>query len=302
MSSSNDAHKRVQRALEDNIGDLADTNHKSVQDPKQPSSQSSTYVPVQFSEDNGGQDPTIFYGSLIDQAGYPSEILCRMSDALFFYVDHNCPQSRGTRLIEPEKIFWENVALGHDLDVSEVVARQVSLLYDNAGIPYTRPQFNDTKSPVLDRRGYIRFRVFEIRANPEECHQVFKLRDPVTNLPFPTPIPRFAFPPYPDYERRNTFINWQTKAIADLMRKRALKTDDADTASPTSPSSNSSKSTEKRSKFSRLMGFGGKDEKDKDKDKKEEPEAVRKAAHEKKTAAVISVGATVVSTLINQFA
>ncbi|GJJ06968.1 hypothetical protein Clacol_001165 [Clathrus columnatus] len=268
MSSSNDAHERIRRAVEDNIGDLADNDHKSVQDPKQPSSQSSTYVPVQFSEDNGGQDPTIFYG--------------RMSDALFFYIDHNCPQSRGTRLIEPEKIFWENVALGHDPDV--------------------RPQFNDTKTPVLDRRGYIRFRVFEVRANPEECHQVFKLRDPVTNLPFPTPIPRFAFPPYPDYERRNTFINWQTKAIADLMRKRALKTDDADTASPTSPSSNSSKSTEKRSKFSRLMGFGGKDEKDKDKDKKEEPEAVRKAAHEKKTAAVISVGATVVSTLINQFA
>lgn len=59
--------------------------------------------------------------SLVDQAGYPSEILCRMTDGLFFYLNHNCPQSKGTQLIEPEKIFWENVALGHDADVVNTV-------------------------------------------------------------------------------------------------------------------------------------------------------------------------------------
>lgn len=49
----------------------------------------------------------------------------------------------------------------------------------------------------------------------------------------------------------------------------------------------------KSSKLSRLTGLHRKD------DEKEEPEAIRKAASEKKKAAALSVGASVLTTLMN---
>lgn len=113
--------------------------------------------------------------------------------------------------------------------------------------------------------------------------KVFKLRDPATDLPFPAPIPRSAFPAYPDYGRKNIFIAWQTKAIAELTQKRAKE---ADAPSP-------SKSKKKPSKLSKL--WGGKHDKT-----EEEPEAMQKAAHEKKVAAMVSVGASAFSALINE--
>ena len=55
--------------------------------------------------------------SLIHASNHPSEILCRMSDALFFHLNQHCNQFRGTMLIEPAKLTWLNIAIGYDPQV-----------------------------------------------------------------------------------------------------------------------------------------------------------------------------------------
>ncbi|KAF8520801.1 hypothetical protein BU17DRAFT_88707 [Hysterangium stoloniferum] len=216
-----------------NLPPQAPTQHNSYPQPSHDSMPqmhpphtppSNGYHPAQFGTGNAGQDPVQFYDSLIDQLGHPSQVLCRMSDALFFYLDKNCPQHRNSQVIEPEKIFWHSISLGHEADVSEAVVQNLSALYDPAVIPYS---LNSARAPVLDRRGYLHLCVFEIRANPEECHpywnkilNIFKLLDPLTNLPFPTPIPRTAFPFYPNPDLKRVFVAWQTNAVVHLAHQR----------------------------------------------------------------------------------
>lgn len=58
--------------------------------------------------------------SLIDATNHPSEIFCRMADALFFHMDRCCNQFRDTRHIEPAKIAWLGVILGQDAGLVSV--------------------------------------------------------------------------------------------------------------------------------------------------------------------------------------
>ncbi|KIJ57204.1 hypothetical protein M422DRAFT_23292 [Sphaerobolus stellatus SS14] len=54
--------------------------------------------------------------------GQPSQVLCRMSDAAFFHMDAHCPTSKGTGVMEPEKLFWDAAVINYKLEsVSELV-------------------------------------------------------------------------------------------------------------------------------------------------------------------------------------
>jgi len=65
-------------------------------------------------------DLLIIMLSLIDASNHPSEIFCRMADALFFHMDQHCNQFSATQHIEPAKIAWLRVALGQDRELVSV--------------------------------------------------------------------------------------------------------------------------------------------------------------------------------------
>ena len=53
---------------------------------------------------------------MLDPYGRPTEIFCRMADALFFAIDQQCEvgELRGTGVIEPIKYIWFCMKLGAD--------------------------------------------------------------------------------------------------------------------------------------------------------------------------------------------
>jgi hypothetical protein len=124
--------------------------------------------------------------------GRPTEVFCRMADALFFYIDRNVeiPHFRMTQHIEPAKYGWFTLRLGMDANnvseyasplfkvvsefsyQSQIVQDNLQSFYDAAGIPYRIVTLNGAHTPIIDRRGFLHMVVFEARAAPEEAHQV----------------------------------------------------------------------------------------------------------------------------------
>ncbi|KIJ57206.1 hypothetical protein M422DRAFT_40710 [Sphaerobolus stellatus SS14] len=185
------------------------------------------YAPVQFGDPGTGiQDTSQFYGQLMDSFGQPSAILCRMADAAFFYIDAHCPRSKGTGVMEPEKLFWDTAIINGHLDIEKLRAlyNDIGALYDSASIPYT---LDASKSPVLDRRGFLHLCVFELKADPDETHKAWnkkfnfqKLIDPMTNRPFPTPILRSAFPAFKESSAHSVVTSWATTAFIKFQRRQ----------------------------------------------------------------------------------
>ncbi|KAF8517360.1 hypothetical protein BU17DRAFT_91799 [Hysterangium stoloniferum] len=225
---------------------------------RQPST--SEYTPIVYDV----EDTQKFYGSLIDENGHPSKIMCRMSDALFFYVNNNCPRTdlRGTQFIEPSKLLWLVTAPENDVfdlvslftSTSASVAmslpvvlklflqgpnavRNLSMIYDAASIPYS---LNTSRLPVLDRRGFFHWTTFEVRANPDESHpfwnkmmNIFKLVDPLTNIAFPTPLVRSNFPAASVPALDNLRKAWQRIAAFQTQhRQRSLNAQTSFVAEP----------------------------------------------------------------------
>ncbi|KAF8517374.1 hypothetical protein BU17DRAFT_91821 [Hysterangium stoloniferum] len=197
-------------------------------------------VPVHFPQHN----PVIaqnsqFYGSLIDGQGHPSQILCRMVDALFFYADANCPQFRGSQLIEPFKLFWLYSSLGIEANKAQAMANNLFTMYSISQVPYS---VNGQGMPVLDRQGYLHLNMFETLGNPEGSYDhwnlaltTFGLCDPMTNLVFPAPLPRNAFPSAADSMTQQRYNQWQAEIQRLLFPQSSTATHGADHQGNTSP-------------------------------------------------------------------
>ncbi|KDQ57985.1 hypothetical protein JAAARDRAFT_193470 [Jaapia argillacea MUCL 33604] len=192
-----------------------------------PSPSTSGYAPVQYDSPYGGGD---FYGSLIDANGRPSQILARLADALFFYMDQCCDvvQLRGTKKIEPAKISWLALKMGEDQASADATEELLQSYYDAGSIPYTIGVVNGRQVPVLDRRGFLHMVVYDSRAIPVEEHKywskvlnMFRLTDPATRQPFPTPIPRSAFPISPDMTLSLSYNNWRMQAARVIGTRKA---------------------------------------------------------------------------------
>ncbi|GJJ06978.1 hypothetical protein Clacol_001176 [Clathrus columnatus] len=166
------------------------------------------------------QDPNPFYGSLLDSEGLPSQILCRMSDSLFFYLDKYCPVNPGSGYIEPDKVFWREIAVGEDMDIVKT-----GFLLSGGLIRKLKMQnrLDSNRQPLLDRRGYLHVIVFEIKSNPDDAFNdwnrlcsTLKLVDPLTGLLFPTPIPRSAFPEKEDTKLHAIYEQWRNGMISRI--------------------------------------------------------------------------------------
>jgi len=176
----------------------------------------STYNPTEYS----AGDPH-FWGQLLDTQGNPSEILCRFADALFFHVDANANVPyRNTGFIEPMKWAWLSTSVGNDAALSSYIANsELSSLYDLGSVPYKLiPIPNAPSIPVLDRRAWLHLIVWEFKAVPDDAFRgvnkelaAFNLRDPLTNIPFPFPMPTSAIQGLPINWPLKTALNqWQT--------------------------------------------------------------------------------------------
>lgn len=84
---------------------------------------------------------------------------------------------------------------------------------------------------------------------------VFKLRDPETDIPFPTPIPRSAFPAHPDYGRRSIYISWKTQAAAEL-KQEMTKANPSSSAPQSTQRVESKKSKTGRKVANAVVGVG----------------------------------------------
>jgi hypothetical protein len=131
-------------------------------------------------------------------SGRPSEVLSRMSDALFTFLDQNVeiPQLRGTGYIEPLKYGWLHRRLAID-PVSvrlfllvvpcipygffqcRILEENIQTYYNMSSIPYHVVVINGIPTPILDRRGFLHMIVFDIRATPDDSHLVRAARPPL---------------------------------------------------------------------------------------------------------------------------
>ncbi|KZT38415.1 hypothetical protein SISSUDRAFT_1047112 [Sistotremastrum suecicum HHB10207 ss-3] len=193
------------------------------------------YTPVEY-----GSDGSDFWGNLLDYQNRPTPVFCRLVDSLFFLMDQNADQHRGTQHIEPTKYLWLWLRLGvlNENQIAAVDLGDLQNFYDLGSIPYVMGDIGTTggkQVPVLDRRGFLHLCVYEARASPEDTHKhwtkvlaTFGLVDPQTQQPFPLPLPRASFPMYADaglvfgYKRfwstfiTNVIIRSRTNAYAGV--------------------------------------------------------------------------------------
>ncbi|KIP05120.1 hypothetical protein PHLGIDRAFT_36580 [Phlebiopsis gigantea 11061_1 CR5-6] len=199
--------------------------------PAHTRNQSTGYTPVNYDTPHAsGFTPEQFYGSLIDTNNRPTEVFSRLADAFFFWIDQNCdiPGLRGTGVIEPAKYAWMSSKMGAAPDACQIVQQFLPSFYDMASIPHRYVQTQNGQVPIVDRRGWLHLSVFEARASPEESHQhwnkalaLFTLIDPMTNTPFPSPVPRAALPAYADPTLSSLYSSWRTQAIIGASRERS---------------------------------------------------------------------------------
>ncbi|KIJ35667.1 hypothetical protein M422DRAFT_262068 [Sphaerobolus stellatus SS14] len=191
-----------------------------------PGSGIQNYASVAFNTPSQEINTVEFYGELINENGHPSEIFCRLSDSIFFYIQANCPEHRDTNVIEPAKIAWYTTTLtGSPRENTNILVSYLSSLYSKANIPH---MYNSAGQPTLDRRGFLYYLVQSARTDPESEHasvekviRLFRLLDPMTGFPFPLPVPRSALPATPDPRCANIMETWVAALRADIQRKRA---------------------------------------------------------------------------------
>lgn len=164
------------------------------------------YSPTTYESPTPGGSVSSFYGSLIDDYGHPSQLFCRMSDALFFYIDQNSEPAnlRRTGLIEPEKMKWYNVVIHGETPEDfqlYIDADGLRDYYAFSAPSYQTMNIRGRPTPVLNRSSWLQMSVFGARACPDEMKDAlekvitrFRLVDPLTHQPFPLPIPRSALP------------------------------------------------------------------------------------------------------------
>ncbi|EIN12205.1 hypothetical protein PUNSTDRAFT_49504 [Punctularia strigosozonata HHB-11173 SS5] len=196
--------------------------YPNQQQPQQ--AYSTGYRPTSFDDPSGVPGGEAYWGLLMDN-GRPTELMIRLCDSLFMFIDRNCSQAelRGTQRLEPAKYMWLMTALGAPPGTAEAVCISLQSFYDMAAVPYQFvpvPGSSGSPVPVLDARGFLHMAVFEARADPDASHRhfqkalnVFGLVDPATNARFPAPIPRSAFPYMPEWQLKNAYTAWQTQAI-----------------------------------------------------------------------------------------
>jgi len=152
----------------------------------------------------------------------PSELFCRLSDSVFFYLDANAQASyQNSGYIEPDKNMWWSTYLQtvqQDKAVTDyVVKHAMGSLYDTASVPYEVVTLEDGSTmPVLDRSAFLHSLVASAKTDPPKFLQKlnksiinFNLVDPATNQPFPGPIPATAMPMVCDWVAQSAFRNWQ---------------------------------------------------------------------------------------------
>ncbi|GJE97896.1 hypothetical protein PsYK624_141180 [Phanerochaete sordida] len=189
------------------------------------------YTPVSFDSPHpSGLTPEQFYGSLIDSSARPTEILSRMSDASFFWLDQSCdiPGLRGTGVVEPAKYGWLMSKLGTAPEECSAVEQCLESFYTTAAIPFRYVQTPRGQVPVVDRRGWLHLEVWEARAMPQEAFETWTkilarmpLVDPATGAPFPTPFPRGALPLAPEPTLQAQYLAWQTQCVTTIQRQRS---------------------------------------------------------------------------------
>ncbi|GJE97897.1 hypothetical protein PsYK624_141190 [Phanerochaete sordida] len=187
------------------------------------------YQPTSYGTSVPSHSVDAFYGSLLDTNGRPSEVFSRMADAFFFWLDANCdiPGLRGTGVVEPAKYAWMSARMGARPESVALLPYVLPSLYTVASIPHT---LRGT-TPVLERRGWLHLVVFELRAAPTDAHRHwstavlrFGLCDPRTQAPFPSPLPRAAFPLVPDPHWQALYVRWQVQAVTAAARARVATT------------------------------------------------------------------------------
>jgi len=152
----------------------------------------------------------------------PSELFCRLSDSIFFYLDANAQASyQNSGYIEPDKNMWWSTHLQTvqlDKAVTDYVAKHaMGGLYDAVSVPYQVVTLNDGSTmPVLDRPAFLHSLVASAKTDPAKFLQKlnqsiinFNLIDPATNQSFPGPIPATAMPMVCDWVAQSAFRNWQ---------------------------------------------------------------------------------------------
>lgn len=126
----------------------------------------------------------------------PTDVLCRMVDALFFYVDQHCdvPGLKGTGVIEPAKYVWLMLMMGATQEAvctrfdrsalnlpttcasvpqGALVLDFIQSYYDLGQVPYDMVTSRiGTQTAVLDRRGWLHLHVFNARSDPSEAYKV----------------------------------------------------------------------------------------------------------------------------------
>ncbi|KIJ53556.1 hypothetical protein M422DRAFT_241794 [Sphaerobolus stellatus SS14] len=183
------------------------------------------YTPIRFDMPSQEVNTVEFYRELINENGHPSEIFCRLSDSIFFYIQANCPEHRGTNVIEPAKIAWYTTILtGFPRENANIMVSYLPSLYCKANVPH---MYDSTGQPTLDRHGFLHYLVHTVRTDPESEHaavekaiRLFRLQDPMTGLPFPLPVPRLALPTTPDPGSAKIMETWVAEMRADVQRKR----------------------------------------------------------------------------------
>ncbi|PSS00878.1 hypothetical protein PHLCEN_2v4105 [Hermanssonia centrifuga] len=153
-----------------------------------------------------------------------------MADALFFYLDQNCsvPVLRGTGFIEPAKYVWMEMMTGATQEAAQIVEAFLESYYRMANIPYrVVVSQSGEQIPVLDRKAWLHLHVFDAKSDPDQGHKdflnyirLFNLKDPLTNQPFPTPLPRSSFPLLADQTLRANVENWKVQAITAIAQAR----------------------------------------------------------------------------------
>ncbi|KAF8331503.1 uncharacterized protein EI90DRAFT_1027965 [Cantharellus anzutake] len=197
------------------------------------SSYANGYTPVQFNYAPAAD----LYGTLLDDGWYPSEQFCRLTDAIFFYLDRNADSpNKNSGWIEPEKNLWWSQTMG-TIPISPEQNRYIAQyamasLYSTLGIPFHTVESKKTSKgprPRLDRQGFLYSVISGFKVNPAMCLQKVNnsitrwgLHDPATNQPFPGPIPPSAVPSQWHWQSRSAFQSWQ-QTTAFGMRQHQIQ-------------------------------------------------------------------------------
>ncbi|KAF8308060.1 hypothetical protein DL93DRAFT_2171406 [Clavulina sp. PMI_390] len=154
-----------------------------------------------------------FYGSFIDANGNASPVYARVVDSLYTWMDSTfeVESQRGTGKMEFHKLLKlqaltepEATLEKYNVPWGEFFMRAAMFKYiwDGFKIPYVWVLEADGFGyGAIDRQAYLSCCVIDVKYDPDSEYAFWnkfvaaqQLIDPATNAPFPSPIPRSAFP------------------------------------------------------------------------------------------------------------